>query len=108
MPALLTAASTMTCPHQGTVMAVPSQSTTTADALVLCMSDTCTITGCSFTLPQGPSPCVTVQWVQAATSVKVGGNFVLNENSVGMCMAATQAPQGTVMITATQAKVDGV
>jgi hypothetical protein len=45
--------------------------------------------------------------VQTATQVKHGGALVLNEASVGLCLAATQAPQGTVLITATQAQVSG-
>lgn len=34
--------------------------------------------------------------------------MVLNEASVGLCLAADNAPQGTVLITSTQAKVDGL
>jgi hypothetical protein len=46
--------------------------------------------------------------VMGATSVKAGGDFVLNESSVGLCLAATQAPQGTVLIVATQPAAQGV
>src|ERR1700685_2930705 len=102
MASLLTGSSTMMCPHGGTVTAVPGQSKAVADAPVLCMSDTCTIAGCSFMLGTVPSPCVTVQWVEAATRVQAGGDFVLNESSVGLCLAATQAPQGSVLIQETQ------
>jgi hypothetical protein len=51
---------------------------------------------------------MTVQWVQGAARVKAGGDFVLNESSVGLCLAATQAPQGTVLIAATQAVASGL
>lgn len=108
MPALLTASSTMMCPHGGTVMPVPGQSQAVADAPVLRMSDTCTIAGCAFNISGAPSPCMTVQWVQGAARVKAGGDFVLNESSVGLCLAATQAPQGTVMIAATQPLASGL
>ena len=108
MPALLTTASTMMCPHGGTVMAVPGQSQTTAGAPVLRMSDTCTIAGCAFNISGVPNPCVTVQWVQAATRVQAGSDFVLNEASVGLCLAATQAPQGSVLIASTQPSVSGL
>jgi hypothetical protein len=108
MPALLTAASTMMCPHGGTVMAVPGSTRLIADAPVLRMSDTCTIAGCPFLIVLVPSPCVTVQWVQAATRVQTTGDFVLNEASVGLCLAATQAPQGTVLIMQTQPKAEGL
>ena len=108
MPALLTASSTMMCPHGGTVSATAGQSKAVADAAVLRMSDTCTISGCSFMIGNVPSPCMTVQWVQAAAKVKAGGDFVLNEASVGLCLAATQAPQGSVLISNTQAVADGL
>ena len=108
MPALLTAASTMMCPHGGTVTAIPSNSRVIADAPVLLMADTCMIAGCPFMIGPTPSPCMTVQWVVAATRTQVGGTMVLNESSVGLCLAATQAPQGAVMIASTQAKVAGL
>jgi hypothetical protein len=108
MPALLNTASTMMCPHGGTVMPVPGQSQTTAAAPVLRMSDTCTIAGCAFVIGVVPSPCVTVQWVQACTKVQAGGDFALNEASVGLCLAATQAPQGAVLIMNTQPLVAGL
>ncbi|HEY2858172.1 MAG TPA: hypothetical protein VGJ21_07130 [Terracidiphilus sp.] len=107
MPALLTTASTMMCPHGGTVTAVPGQSQATAGAPILRMSDTCTIAGCAFVIGVVPSPCVTVQWVQAATRVQAG-DFALNEASVGLCLAATQAPQGSVLIQNTQPSVSGL
>ena len=109
MPALLTAASVMTCPHGGTVMATPGATQATIDAPILRGSDTFVVAGCPFTLP-GPvsSPCVSVNWVQTATRVKHGGDFVLTEASVGLCVAATQAPQGPVVISSTQPKVSGL
>jgi len=108
MPSLLTAASTMMCPHGGTVTAVPSNSRVLADAPILLLSDTCMIAGCPFMIGNVPSPCMTVQWVVGATRTTISGTPVLNESSVGLCLAATQAPQGTVMISATQAKVAGL
>lgn len=108
MPALLTVASSMMCPHGGTVTATPGATNATAGAPVLRGSDTCIIAGCTFVLPGGvPSPCVSVNWVQTATRVKHGGALVLNQASVGLCLAATQAPQGTVLINSTQAQVSG-
>jgi hypothetical protein len=89
-------------------MAVPGQSQAVADAPVLRMSDTCTIAGCPFIVALVPSPCVTVQWVEGATRVQAGGTFVLNESSVGLCLAATQAPQGAVLILETQPVAEGI
>jgi hypothetical protein len=108
MPALLTQASTMMCPHGGTVTAIPGCMRAQAGgAPVLRMSDTFIIAGCSFA-PVVPHPCVTVQWVQGATRAKHGGDFVLNEASVGLCLAGDQAPQGTVLIVATQPRASGL
>jgi hypothetical protein len=108
MAALLTVSSTMMCPHGGTVTAVPGQSQVVADSPVLRVSDTCTIAGCSFNISGVPNPCVTVQWTLGASKVQAGGDFVLNESSMGLCLAATQAPQGSVLIVATQSVVSGL
>ena len=108
MPALLTSATTMMCPHGGTVMAIPGQTRATAESPILRGSDTYLITGCPFTIGVVYSPCVSVQWVQTAARVQAGGDFVLNESSVGLCLAATQAPQGTVLILQTQPRAEGL
>jgi hypothetical protein len=108
MPALLTVASSMMCPHGGTVVATPGSTRATAGAPVLRVSDTFVIAGCTFNISGAPSPCVSVNWVQTATRVKHGGALVLNQASVGLCLAATQAPQGTVLINSTQSRVSGL
>jgi hypothetical protein len=108
MPALLTAASTMMCPHGGTIVATPGSTRATAGAPILRGSDTFVVAGCAFNVAGVPSPCVSVNWVQTATHVQHGGDLALNEASVGLCVAATQAPQGTVLIAATQTSVNGL
>jgi hypothetical protein len=108
MTALLTAASVMMCPHGGTIRATPRSTRAIADAPILRGSDTFMIAGCSLSSMTPPSPCVSVQWVQTATRLKHGGDFTLTEASVGLCLAATQSAQGTVMIVSTQAKVVGL
>lgn len=109
MGALLTTASILMCPHGGTVTAITSNAQATAGGSPLVRgSDTFTIAGCPFTLPGPvPSPCMTVQWMQTDTESKAAGDFTLSMNSMGMCLAATQAPQGTVLINNTQQKVTG-
>ncbi len=107
MPALLTSASSMMCPHGGTVTATPGSTRANAGAPVLRASDTFVIAGCTFQVSGAPSPCVSVNWVQTATRVKHGGALVLNQASIGLCLAATQAPQGTVLINSTQTQVSG-
>jgi hypothetical protein len=98
------------CPHGGTVTATPSSVAVQVQGAgpVLRGTDTFLVAGCPFTIPGvGPSPCTTVSWQVTATTVKGGGDFVLNESSVGLCLAATQAPQGTVLISSTQPQVSG-
>jgi len=109
-PPFLTAASVMSCPHGGTVTASPSATKAVIDAPVLTLSDTFMIAGCPFTLPGTPpipSPCVTVQWSAPSTSVTHGGAPALIATSVGLCLAATQAPQGSVIVSNTQSAAEG-
>ena len=108
MPALLTVASTMTCPHAGTVIATPGSISAQARSPILRGSDTFLIVGCTFNVSGAPNPCVSVRWVQTATRVKHAGDFVLKESSVGLCLSGAQAPQGTVLIAATQQEVAGL
>ena len=48
------------------------------------------VAGCPFTPPQGNGPCLTAQWVVAATRVQVLGQPVLLLSSQAIC-----APTGT-------------
>ena len=107
MSGLLTTASVLMCPHGGMVTASPSNSNATAAAPILTGSDTCTIAGCTFNVSGAPHPCVSVQWVVTATRVKRAGALALNASSVGLCLAADQTPQGSVLINSTQASVTG-
>lgn len=108
MPPLLTQASTLMCPHGGTVTAIPGSMRAQADgAAVLRASDSFIIAGCSFA-PVVPHPCVSVQWVQSALRTKHAGDFVLTEASVGLCLAGDQAPQGVVLVVATQPRAAGL
>jgi hypothetical protein len=79
-----------------------------AEAPILRGSDTFLIAGCPFSIGPDYSPCLTVQWVETATRVKAGGDYALNVASVGLCLAATQAPQGSVLILQTQPRSSGL
>ena len=108
MPQLLNTATVMMCPHGGTVNVVSTNTKAKAGGdFILRSSDTFTITGCPLTIGNTPHPCVRVQWAKSALKPKAVGEFVLNTDSVGLCIAADQAQQGTVLITTTQAKVLG-
>jgi len=109
MGGLLNTASMLMCPHGGTVSAVTSNTQVSAGGSPLVRaSDTFIVAGCAVTLPPAvPSPCVTVQWVSPDSRSQAVGDFTLSEASVGLCLAATQAPQGTVIISNTQEQVTG-
>ena len=107
MPPLLTTASTLMCPHGGTVTASPGATKAKADAILVRKGDSFSIAGCPFMIGSNPHPCVSVNWVVAATRVKHDGDFVLTSASTGLCLAADQAPQGTVIVANTQLRVSG-
>ena len=97
MADLLTTASQLMCPHGGTVTVVTSNTRSTAGgSAVVRSNDTFTVVGC-----------VRIQWIQPATQSRAGGDFTLTQQSVGLCLAADQAPQGTDQVVATQPRVSG-
>ena len=62
------------------------------------------VAGCPFNVSGSPVPCVTGQWVTAATRVLVGGMPVLLFDSQAIC-----APNGTpLIVTAGQTRVTGM
>ncbi len=108
MPSLLTMDSMMMCPHGGQVQPVTSNTHAQANGgFLLRSSDTFVIAGCPFILGLVPHPCVQVQWVQPATGSKAASDFTLTQASVGLCVAADMAVQGTVLITLAQPRVSG-
>ena len=107
MGQLLNTSSVMMCPHGGMVSAVSSNTKAKAGDFMLRPSDTFTIAGCPLNISGAPHPCVRVQWVVNALRSKAAGDFTLTTDSVGLCLAADQAPQGTVLINFTQPRVSG-
>ncbi len=108
MSGLLNTASQMMCPHGGTVQAVTSNTRVqVGGAYALLSTDTFTVVGCPFDIGTTPHPCVQVQWVQPALRSSVAGDATLTLQSVGLCTAADQAVQGSVLISSTQAQVSG-
>jgi hypothetical protein len=108
MGQILTAADIMMCPHGGQVSIAAVQGSTSAGALIVRPGDVFSVAGCPLNVSGAPHPCVIVEWQSPSTRVKAGdrgaADFVLTTASVGMCKAADQAPQGTVMIQKTQLK----
>ena len=61
------------------------------------------IAGCPFVPPGGNGPCVTAQWISAATRVTAGGAPVLLQTSQAIC-----TPTGTPLsVLSTQTRVTG-
>ena len=108
MPALLTVDSMMMCPHGGMVAGIPGSARVAAGSPVLRVSDTFLIAGCPFVIGIVPSPCVSAMWVVGALRVMAEGVPALNDASVGLCLAATQVPQGMVLVVSAQPEVSGL
>ncbi len=71
---------------------------------VVTLADVETITGCPFVSGTVYTPCVTGQWVTAATRVLAGGVPVVLQDSQAVCV-----PTGTgLSIVATQVRVKGM
>lgn len=106
---MLTTTSTVMCPHAGQATLTTSNTQAIVDgAPVLLMSDQHTIAGCTFAPGGVPSPCVSIQWVTGSTQSKVQDTPVLLQTSVGLCLNALQAPQGTALVVQAQSKALGV
>lgn len=103
---LLHMGATVLCAHAGQAQpTAPNPRVMVGGQPIVTQSCTYTIAGCPFTVPPGtPMPCVTGQWVTAATRVMAGGIPVLLQDSQSIC-----APNGTPLsIIVTQTRVRGV
>jgi hypothetical protein len=108
MAGLLNAASVLMCPHGGTVTASTSNTRArAAGGFILRARDTFTIAGCPLNVSGAPHPCVRVQWVVASPRTRVMSDAALTAESVGLCLAADGAPQGTAQVVTTQPRVTG-
>ena len=109
MGGFLTTASTLMCPHGGTVTAIPSNTHVTlgGDPIVLA-TDTFMVAGCPFNIAGGAHPCLTVDWQLPAQRSECDGAQTLTQESVGLCKAGDGAVQGPVLIQATQTRAEGL
>jgi hypothetical protein len=105
---MLTTASTVMCPHGGMAQLITTNTEALIDgAPVLLQTDMHPIIGCPFT-PVAYTPCVLIRWVTAATKTTIHDVPVLLQTSVGLCLNAAQAPQGTAIVVQTQQKGKGI
>lgn len=107
MTPILTTTSTVLCPHGGMAQLITSNTEAVCDgAPALLLSDLHPIVGCAFA-PVAPSPCLTIRWVTGALQTSVRGVPVLLQTSVGLCLNAAQAPQGTAIVAQVQQRALG-
>ena len=108
---MITTASALMCPHGGTVAIASTNTMALAGAPLALATDSFVIAGCPFQIPVGlgtvPHPCFTVRWIKVNAMCSVNGQPTLSQDSVGLCLAADQVPQGAVVVAATQSIVSG-
>ncbi len=96
------------CPHGGTVMEVPSAPRVLLSGMpAATLADQYLIVACVFNVAGAPHPCIRVQWLAPAVRVKANLVPVILQTSVGLCLAADQAPQGPPIVSFTQPRVLG-
>src|SRR5262245_3380348 len=99
---LLHQGATVLCQHGGQAQAtVPNPRVKVSSQMTVQQPNPWTIAGCPFTTGINPMPCLTAQWVTAATRVRSGGMPLLLQDSNAVCI-----PNGTgVNIVMTQVRV---
>ncbi len=105
---ILTATSTVMCPHGGQALLFSSQAEALIDgAPALLQTDVHPVVGCPFT-PVVYSPCVLIRWLTGATQTSVHGVPVLLQSSIGLCLNAAQVPQGPAIVVQVQQRACGI
>jgi|RhiMethySRZTD1v2_1073278.scaffolds.fasta_scaffold552842_2 hypothetical protein len=105
---LLDSGTTIMCPHGGQVSVVPRAACVTLGGKApLLVDDVATIAGCSFNVSGSPSPCLRVQWQMPATRITIESSAPLLSSSIGLCLNAAGAPQGTAIVSGFQTRVQG-
>lgn len=102
---LLHVGAAITCSHGGQAQpTAPNPRVLVNNQPIVTMAGPYAIAGCPFNISGSPSPCVTAQWVSAATRIMSNGMPVLLLDSQATCM-----PNGTpLIITTTQPRVTGI
>lgn len=93
---------TVLCLHAGQATpTAPNPRVRVSSQPVVTQTTMYVVGGCPFVAGVTPMPCVTAQWIVAATRVRVGGVPVLLQDSQAIC-----APNGTgVNVVVTQLRV---
>lgn len=102
----LHAGATMQCTHAGQAQPVGSNPRVKVSGQpVVTRLNSYVVAGCALPPPPAANgPCLTAQWLTAATRVRVGGDPVLLQDSQALC-----APTGTpLLVMNTQTRVKGI
>lgn len=102
---LLHVGATVMCAHGGQAQpTVPNPRVTVSGQPIVMNAAPYAVAGCPFNVSGSPVPCVTANWVTAATRVTSNGLPVLLLDSQAICV-----PNGTpLVITVTQVRVQGI
>jgi hypothetical protein len=85
---------TVLCSHGGqAVPSMPNPRVLASGKPIATMIPPYLVAGCAFVPPAGNGPCVTAQWVMAATRVLAGGQPAVLLDSISIC-----APTGTPLL----------
>lgn len=95
---------TVICAHAGQAQpTVPDPRVKVGGQPVVTQPNPYAIAGCPFNVAGAPVPCVTGQWVSAATRVRAGEQPILLQDSQAIC-----TPNGTPLtVVSTQVRVKG-
>ena len=101
---LLHVGATILCMHGGQAQAItPFPRVKAGGQPIVTQSAPHSVAGCPFVSGINPLPCVTAQWITAATRVRAGNVPVLLRDSQAVC-----TPNGTgVNVVVTQMRVKG-
>jgi uncharacterized Zn-binding protein involved in type VI secretion len=102
---LLHQGATVLCMHAGQAQATaPTPRVKVSGQMAATQPAPWVIAGCPYVTAGAPTPCVTAQWVSAATRITSNGMPVLLQDSQAVC-----APNGTgVNVVVTQMRVRGI
>jgi hypothetical protein len=96
---------TVTCAHAGQAQPVATSPRVSLNGMpAVTLADSYVIAGCPFVTPSGNGPCVTAQWVLAATRITSEGQPLVLLDSQAIC-APTATP---LLILSTQTRVTGI
>lgn len=102
---LLHVGATVMCVHGGQAQpTAPNPRVQVSGQPIVTQPSPYAVAGCPFNVSGSPVPCITAQWVSAATRVMSNGAPVLLLDSQAVC-----TPNGTpLIITVTQTRVTGM